>query len=58
MNRGKSISFRVETILSNNDIKKKSSVNLIIRLDRRYKNRNCPNNATFTLLIMNRGTIN
>ena len=58
MNRGKWNWFRLETILNNNDIKKTSWVNLIISLDRQYKPRNCLNNVTFTLLIMNRGKWN
>ena len=58
MNRGKWNWFRLETILNNNDIKKTSWVSLIISLDRQYKPRNCLNNVTFTLLIMNRGKWN
>ena len=54
MNRGKWIWFKLETNLNNNDIKKTLWVNLIISLDRQYKHRNCLNNPTFTLLIMNR----
>ena len=49
MNRGKSMLFKLETILTNNDIKKTSSVSLIISLDRQYKPKNCLNNVTFTL---------
>ena len=55
MNRSKWNWFRLEKNLNNNDIKKTSWVNLIISLDRQYKPRNCLNNVTFTLLIMNRG---
>ena len=58
MNSGKWNWFRLETILNNNDIKKTSWVNHIISLDRQYKPRNCLNNVTFTLLIMNRGKWN
>ena len=58
MNRGKSMWFRLETILNNNHIKKTSWVNLIISLDRQYKPRNCLNNVTFTFLIMNRSKWN
>ena len=58
MNRGNGNWFWLETILNNNDIKKTSWVSLIISLDRQYKPRNCPNNVTFTLLIMNRGKWN
>ena len=58
MNRGTWNWFRLKTILNNNDIEKTSWVNLIISLDRQYKPRNCLNNATFTVLIMNRGTWN
>ena len=58
MNRGKWNWFWLETILNNNDIMKTSWVNLIISLDRQYKPRNCLNNVTFTLLIMNRGKWN
>ena len=58
MNRGKSMWFKLETILNNNDIKQTSWVNHIISLDRQYKFRNCLNNVTFTLLIMNRGKWN
>ena len=46
--------FKLETILNNNDIKQTSWVNHIISLDGQYKPRNCLNNVTFTLLIMNR----
>ena len=58
MNRGKWNWFRLEKILNDNDIKKTSWVSLIISLDRQYKPRNCLNNVTFTLLIMNRGKWN
>ena len=47
--------FKLETILNNNDINKTSWVNLIISVDRQYKHRNCLNNVTLSLLIMNRG---
>ena len=50
--------FKLETILNNNDIKQTSWVNHIISLDRQYKFRNCLNNVTFTLLIMNSGKWN
>ena len=53
-NSGKWNWFWIWTILNNNDIKKTSWVSLIISLDRQYKPRNCLNNVTFTLLIMNR----
>ena len=58
MNRGKWNWFWLEMILNNNDIKKTSWVSLIISLDRQYKPRNCLNNVTFTLLIINRGKWN
>ena len=58
MNRGKWNWFRLETILNNNDIKQTSWVNHIISLEGQYKPRNCLNNVTFTLLIMNRGKWN
>ena len=58
MNRGKWNLFRHETILNNNDIMKTLWVNLIISLEEQYKPRNCLNNVTFTLLIMNRGKRN
>ena len=49
MNRGKSMSFKLETILTNNNIKKTSSVSIIISLKGQYKPRNSLNNVTFTL---------
>ena len=52
------MSFKLETVLTNNDIKKTLWVNLIISLEGQYKPRNCFNNVTFTLLIMNRGKWN
>ena len=55
MNRSNCKWFRLETILNNNDIKKKSWFNHIISLDRQYKVRNYVNNETFTLLNMNWG---
>ena len=55
MNRGKWNWLSVQTILNNNDIKKTSWVSLITSLDRQYKPRNCLNNVTFTIMIMNRG---
>ena len=58
MNRGKWNWFSVQTILNKNSIKKTSWVNLIISLDRQYKPRNCFNNVTFTLIILNRGKWN
>ena len=58
MNRGKSMWFKLEKFLNNNDIHKTSWVNLIISLEGQYKPRNCLNNVTFTLLIMNRGKWN
>ena len=58
MNRSKWNWFWLETFVNNNDIKKTSSVNLIISLEGHYKPRNCLNNVTFTLLIMNRGKWN
>ena len=58
MNRGKWNWFRLEKIINNNDSKKTSWVNLIISLEGQYKPRNCFNNVTFTLLIMNRGKWN
>ena len=58
MNRGKWNWFWLETILNNYDIKKTSWISLIISLDRQFKPRNCLNNVTFTLLIMNRGKWN
>ena len=58
MNRGKSMWFKLETILNNNDIKQTSWFNLIISLEGQYKPRNCLNNVTFTLLIMNTGKWN
>ena len=39
-------------------LRKHRWVNLIISLDRQCKFRNCLNNVTFTLLIMNRGKWN
>ena len=50
--------FKLETILNKNDIKQTSWVNIIISLEWQYKPRNCLNNVTFTLLIMNRGKWN
>ena len=50
--------FKLETILTNKDIKKTSSVSLIISLEGQYKPRNCLNNVKFTLMIMNRGKWN
>ena len=47
--------FWLETFVNNNDIKKTSSVNLMISLDRQYKPRNCLNKVTFTLSLINRG---
>ena len=58
MNRGKWNWFWLETILNNTDIKQTSWVKFIISLDRQYKPRNCLNNVTFTLLIINRGKSN
>ena len=58
MNKGKWYWFSLQMILNNNDIKKTSWVSLIISLDRQYKPRNCLNNVTFTILIMNRGKWN
>ena len=45
----------LETNLNINHIKKTSLVNHIATLDRLYKPRNCLNNVTFTILIINRG---
>ena len=53
MNSGKWNWFWLETILNNNDIKKTSWVCLKISLEGQYKPRNCLNNVTFTLMIMN-----
>ena len=58
MNRGDWNWFRLEKILNDNDIKKTSWVNFIVSLERQYKPRNCLNNVTFTLLIINRGNWN
>ena len=55
MNRGKWNLFRPEMILNYNEIMQTSRVNLIISLQEKYKPKNCLNNVTFTLLIMNRG---
>ena len=58
MNRGKWCWFRLKKIINNNYIKKTSWVNLIIIFEGQYKPRNCLNNVTFTILIMNRGQWN
>ena len=39
-------------------LRKHRELSLIISLDRQYKPRNCLNNVTFTLLIINRGKWN
>ena len=54
MNRGKSMWFKLKTILNITDIKQNSRVNLIISWEGQYKPRNGLNNVTFTILIMNR----
>ena len=46
MNRGKWNWFSLEMFVNNNDIKKTSSVILMISLDRQYKPRNWHNNVT------------
>ena len=58
INRGKSMRFKLETIQNNTDIKQTSWDNLIISLEGHYKPRNCLNNVTLTLLIMNRSKWN
>ena len=54
-NRGNWTWFRLETILNNIDIKKKTWFNNILSLDKQYKPRNYLKNLTFTLLNTNRG---
>ena len=55
MNRGNWKWFRLETILTNIDMKKASWFNHILSLDREDKSRNYLKNVTFSLLNMNRG---
>ena len=55
MNRGNWTWFRLETILSNIEMRKASWFNHIQSFDRQYKPRNYHKNVTFTLLNMNRG---
>ena len=54
MNRGNWKRFRLETILSNIDMKKPSWFNHILSINREYKPRNYLKNVSFTLLNMNR----
>ena len=55
MNRGNWTWFRLETILSNIEMRKASWFNHILSFDRQYKPRHYHKNVTFTLLNMNRG---
>ena len=55
MSRGNRKWFRLETILNNIDMKKASSFNHIVDLDREYKPRNYHKNVILTFLNTNRG---